>query len=185
MPIVGEIRHPIVDSLANRAVLVPSSAPIHLLTAGGTAQANPKIVTTPLLKTSKQSWAETELTNPRIALDRGKDEPGPLTVAVAAFDRPKPGAVAEPRPRLVLISSGLFAENMSLEIEPTNQDLLMNAISWLRGRNDLKGIAPKTHVALTLAADPVLRFRLIMVPTVMAVLLILGLGFSTYLARRG
>jgi hypothetical protein len=60
----------------------------------------------------------------------------------------------------------------------------MNSISWLRGRSDLQGITPTTHVALTLTADPILRTRLIMVPTVMAVLLIIGLGVTTYLARR-
>ena len=76
-----------------------------------------------------------------------------------------------------------MADNLFLEVEPTNLDLLMNAINWLRGQAELGGIAPKTHVALTLAADPVLRTRLILVPTVMAVLLIIGLGLTTYLAR--
>ncbi|MHC5539007.1 GldG family protein, partial [Singulisphaera rosea] len=78
----------------------------------------------------------------------------------------------------------VFADNTMLALEPTNQDVLMNAIGWLRGRSDLQGIAPKTHVSLTLAADPVLRARLIMVPTVMAVLLIVALGIATYVARR-
>jgi hypothetical protein len=70
------------------------------------------------------------------------------------------------------------------QLEPANLDLLMNSIAWLRGRSDLQGIAPKTHVALTLGANDLLRTRLIMVPTIMAVLLIVGLGITTYLARR-
>ncbi len=77
-----------------------------------------------------------------------------------------------------------MADNLFLVEEPTNLDLLMNAINWLRGQAELGGIAPKSHVALTLAADPVLRTRLILVPTVMAVLLIIGLGLTTYMARR-
>ena len=77
-----------------------------------------------------------------------------------------------------------MAGNPFLEVEPTNLDLLMNAIHWLRGQSEMGGIAPKTHVALTLSADPILRTRLILVPTVMAVLLIIGLGLTTYLARK-
>ena len=47
-----------------------------------------------------------------------------------------------------------MAENVFQEVDPTNLDLLMNAASWLRGRPDTLGIAPKTHVALTLSVDP-------------------------------
>jgi len=60
----------------------------------------------------------------------------------------------------------------------------MNALSWLRGRPELQGITPKTHVSMTLAADPLLQSRLIMVPTVMGSLLIIGFGISTYWLRR-
>ena len=48
----------------------------------------------------------------------------------------------------------------------------------------LAGISPKRHYSLTLNADPLMRMRLILVPTVMSFLLILALGVTTYLARR-
>ena len=54
----------------------------------------------------------------------------------------------------------------------------------LRGRPELQGIAPQTHVALTLVADPGLRARLVLVPTLLAVCVIVGLGFTIYVARR-
>ncbi len=60
----------------------------------------------------------------------------------------------------------------------------MNAASWLRGRPDAVGIAANTHVALTLTADPLLRYRLVLVPTVMAVLGIIAVGTIVYVARR-
>ena len=60
----------------------------------------------------------------------------------------------------------------------------MNAASWLRGRPDAVGIAPKTHVALTLTADSLLRIRLVFVPTVLAILLIIATGAIVYVARR-
>jgi hypothetical protein len=186
-PIVGTIRHPIVDSLANRPVLMPRSSPIAILTApaanmsGGTF--NQSVLPTAILQTSLEAWGETDLASKK--LEKGKDDrPGPLTLGVAVTDRPEQPSAHEPKPRIVLFSSRYMADNLFLEVEPTNLDLLMNAINWLRGQAELGGIAPKTHVALTLSADPLLRARLIMVPTVMAVLLIVGLGLTTYLARR-
>ena len=77
-----------------------------------------------------------------------------------------------------------MADNRCSSSTRSNLDLLMNTVNWLRGRAELEGIAPKIHDALTLTADPVVRARLILVPTVMAVLLIITLGVTTYLARR-
>ena len=77
-----------------------------------------------------------------------------------------------------------MAENVFQEVEQTNLDLLMNAASWLRGRPDTQGIAPQTHVALTLSVDPSLRSRLILVPSVVAVMLIIAMGIIVFIARR-
>jgi hypothetical protein len=186
-PVMGQVRHPIVDTLANRAVLMPRASPITIIMSPpprGGGSFNHGILPTAILRTSDQSWGETDLTSGK-RLERGdKDQAGPLTVGVAVTDRPRPNSGQEPRPRLVLFSSRYLADNLFLEIEPTNLDLLVNAIGWLRGQAEMGGIAPKTHIALTLSADPVLRARLILVPTVMAVLLIISLGLTTYLMRR-
>jgi len=184
VPITGALRHPIVDTLIGRFAMVPSASPIRIRGVGGSAPANTKVVAGPLLRTGSLAWSESDLDQRPLKLDAGPDEKGPLTVAVAVTDRPEAGTKEEGKPRLVLFSSGAMADNELLQDDPTNQDLLMNSIAWLRGRPDLQGIAPRTHISMTLIADPVLRFRLIMVPTVMAVLLVIGLGISTYLARR-
>ena len=84
----------------------------------------------------------------------------------------------------MLLSSRSIADNVVQGIEPTNLDLVMNAASWLRGRPDAVGIAPKTHVALTLTADPLLRARLVFVPTIIALITIIGAGAIVYAARR-
>jgi hypothetical protein len=84
----------------------------------------------------------------------------------------------------VLFSSAAIADNNVLEIEPANLDLLMNAASWLRDRPDTLGLAAKTHVALTLTADPVLQWRLVLVPTVTSLLVIIGVGILVFIARR-
>jgi hypothetical protein len=181
VPIQGALHHAIIDTLVDRAVLVPNAAPLQILTGGSGTPTKPSLVATPILRSGSDSWAETERKVERTA---GKDQPGPLTIGVAVADRPKPGDVKEGRPRLVLVSSDSMADNVLLQIEPTNLDFLMNAVGWLRSRPEQSGIKPKEHQALMLTADPILRFRLIMVPTVIAILLILGLGATTYAARR-
>jgi hypothetical protein len=192
----GGPSHPIVDALTpDRAILVPNGAPIHILgqAAPGrppTAPVHPNLVPVPILRTGPQSWAETDLNNPRPRFEQDLDLPGPVTVGVAVEERPPGGrtggSVGETsnKPRLVLFSSKSIAENIVHGIEPTNLDLVMNAASWLRGRSDALGIAPKTHVALTLTADPVLRVRLVLIPTVVAVLSILAAGLIVHATRR-
>lgn len=178
VPVVGR-PHPILDPLGNEVVFLVRAAPLKIAKQAKAAAT----VASPLLKTTPQSWVEPDLAAVRV--QRGVDaESGPVNVGVAVNDRgnqgdPKPGA-----PRLVVFSSRYMADNAMLQLAPSNLDLLMNAVNWLRGRDDLQGIAPKVHDALTLNADPLVRARLILVPTVMAVLLIITLGVVTYIARR-
>jgi hypothetical protein len=194
----GGQAHPVRDALqSDRAVLIPSGAPIHILGQAlpgqpPTPPVNDSLVPVQVLRTGPESWAETDLNNPRPTLDKGQDEAGPVTVAVAVQERNaeapsgRGGGTPQgaPKPRLVLISSRSFADNLVQGIEPTNLDFLMNAVSWLRGRPDTVGISPSTHVALTLTADPILRRNLVFVPTILAVLSILGAGLIVYFARR-
>src|SRR5262249_11128613 len=153
-------------------------APIHIfgMASSGAVADQPvdrNLVPTPILRTAPSSWAETDRSNPRPTLDRPADEPGPVSVGVAVARRgseTRPGAEAEDQPRLVLFSCPMMADNVLQAIAPSNLDLLMNAASWLRGRPDTLGIAAKSHVALSLAVDDLLRSRLILVPTVTAMM---------------
>lgn len=115
-----------------------------------------------------------------------------MTVGVAVARRKAagkpPSASATPpeeQPRLVLFSCPMMAVNQSQDIAPANLDLLMNAAGWLRGSpSDTMGISPHTHTALTLVVNPQLRSRLILIPTVTAILLIIAMGIIVYVARR-
>ncbi len=188
--------HPISSPMGeNRAVFLPNASPIRILglspptKEGKTREpVNPLLVPMPFLRSSPQSWVESDAPRGRIQYDQGIDERGPLNVAVAIVERKSTErpATTDPdaRPRFVVISSAGMAENLAFEIEQANLDLLMNAASWLQGRKNTIGISPRTHVALTLTADPVLRSRLVTVPTCTAVLVILGLGVTVYFARR-
>jgi hypothetical protein len=194
-PLEPGLKHPISDSLgANRAVLLAGAVPINVLGEiqprgrPPTQAAYPNLVPVAILRTSAYSWAETDPQATPVRFDRDIDQPGPITVGVAVADRARSrhpdGGSAEGKPRLVLFSCPGMAENVFQEIERTNLDLLMNAASWLRGRPDTQGIAPHTHVTLTLAVDPYLRSRLILVPSVVAVMLIVAMGIIVYVARR-
>jgi hypothetical protein len=139
------------------------------------------------LQTSSYSWAETDLKAGPVRPDRTR-RTGPVLVGAAVAERgqsPGPaGKAAEGKPRLVVFSCPAMAENVYQEFERTNLDMLMNAASWLRGRSDTQGIIPNPHVALTLSVDPYLRSRLILVPSVVAFLVIIGLGIIVFTARR-
>ncbi len=59
-----------------------------------------------------------------------------MVVGVAVAERPAAASSTEaagtpPTPRLVLFSSRSLGDNIVQGIEPTNLDLLMNAVSWL------------------------------------------------------
>ncbi|MHB1560806.1 MAG: GldG family protein [Isosphaeraceae bacterium] len=200
------VDHPISAAMAaDRSVVLPYAGPIHILgmsaRAGGGKPGDPvdrNLVPTPILQTGRTSWVESDMKNPRPTLDRSTDdEPGPVTVGVAVARRKGTGppaagrtgagaaATEEDQPRLVLFSCPTMAINQSHGISPANLDLLMNAAGWLRGSpSDTLGISPHTHTALTLIVDPVLRQRLIVVPSFTAILSIIAMGIIIYVARR-
>ena len=185
--------HPISSAMdPNRYVILDNAAPIHILgdtSPGGTPTevVDRSLIPKLILRASRYAWGETDLKNPRPIFDKSVDESWPrVGVAVAQVQaQSRPGETADGKPRLVLFSCPRMADNLYQEGGgPSNLDLLMNAASWLRGRPDTLGIAPKTHVALTLAVDETLRSRLIMVPSATAVMLIIAMGIVVYIARR-
>jgi ABC-type uncharacterized transport system len=190
-PLQSGAKHPIIDPLgSNRAVLLPGAAPITIVGRGPGSERSPgstdhMFIPTPILQTTPLAWAETDPRTPPFRLDSG-EKPGPVVVGVAVAERTASQASsgAEPTPRLVLFSCPAMAENAYQEIGQTNLDLLMNAVNWLRGKPDNIGISPHAHVALTLAIDPALRSRLILVPSVIAAMLIIAMGIIVYVARR-
>ncbi len=189
-PIPPAGNHPIAEPIAGRFVLLQNAAPINALGAPGRPgssatkkAANPGVVAVPFLRTGPESWSEADPGTVPVTRDPARDVVGPLVVGVAVSTRPATDS-EKPRPRLVVLSTPRAADNQVLAIEPTNLDLLMNAVYWLRGRPESLGIAAKTHENQLFAADPGLQLRLVMVPTLMAVVVIIGLGVTTYLARR-
>lgn len=181
LPIVRQ-EHPILAPMNNELILAFRAMPLKEGPSQGNVAAG-GVFTTPLLKSSVRSWVETSH-DLRQAQRDPAETAGPLTVGMAINDRPRPGTRQLGPPRALVYSTPYLADNARLQISPANLDLMMNSVSWLRGRSDLAGIAPKEHSAWTLTANPTVRARLIMVPTVMAILMIVSFGLGTYLLRR-
>ena len=171
---LGGPRHPIVEALANQAVVLPRATPV----APAAKPANEKVAVATLLRSSPTSTIGEAPSDPKSPRTRG-----PASVGVAVSDRTRPGP-GEPKggPKLVVLGSRYAADNV---LAPYNTDLLLNAINWLRGRDDQRGaIPPRRHVSMALAADPSLRAKIVAVPTLMAFAILAVLGTAAYLSRR-
>ena len=121
-----------------------------------------------LVKTSEQSWAESDLTlKGSIKYDEGKDQKGPVSLAAVATVRgpepapsptpapaaspgasPSPSAESTPEPakapegRVVAIGDADWATNALLGFQG-NQDFFLNTVAWLAEDADLISIRPK------------------------------------------
>ena len=182
--------HPLAAALAGYYFVVPAASPLRILGAGPAkpdgpkASPNPAMQVHPFLQTSRTSRAIVKRTPAGLVSDRAADLPGPLIVGVAVSERREVSGEGRVRPRAVVLSSGLMATNPYFPMA-ANSDLLMNAVQWLRGKSEESGgVAPRLQAPLVFTADPNLRLRLHLVPTILSVVLIVGFGATTYLARR-
>jgi ABC-type uncharacterized transport system involved in gliding motility auxiliary subunit len=122
----------------------------------------------PLLETSAQSWAETDLkslTTGKVEFNEGADRRGPIALGYAvsapAAEPPPPplGGNAspdapKPETRLVAIGDSDFAGNNALGVQG-NLDLFLNTVNWLAQQEDLIAIRPREAQdrRLSLTAD--------------------------------
>ena len=80
---------------------------------------------TELMKTSEESWAETDAASGNVKFDEGKDRKGPIVLGVAANK-----SEGDKEARLVVIGDSDFASNQFFGIQ-RNGDLFMNSVNWL------------------------------------------------------
>lgn len=118
---------------------------------------------TELLRTSPESWAETEFRGGQAQFNEGKDTRGPVSLGVAA-ERD----TGEAKPRLVVIGDSDFATNRFIT-EARNGDLFFNAVNWLAEDEDLISVRAKAptdrRVALTAAGQNMLFwFAIVLLP---------------------
>ncbi len=92
---------------------------------------------TELLKTSSNSWADTEFESGKVSFDPGKDKKGPITLGVAVEK-----TASKPKTVLIIFGDSDFAKNAYFKNEG-NKNLFLNTINYLAEEEDLISIRPK------------------------------------------
>jgi ABC-type uncharacterized transport system involved in gliding motility auxiliary subunit len=141
-------QHPITAKFTQRTIFP-------LARSAEVAESAPEGVTaTSIVKSAASGWAETDLKgvfdNGQAVFDEGKDRKGPVSIAVAATV-PKKGtgeategeaAPAGGESRIVVFGSDEFANNKNLQ-SFYNRDLVLNAVGWVAGEENLVSIRPR------------------------------------------
>ncbi len=117
-------------------------------------EAGESITTTELVRTSNNSWGETNiddlLSKQVIEFDEGRDIKGPLTVAIAVTYKQKSKSSdveedkEEQKERRVLVAFGDSDFVMNKYLQQGNPDLFMNSLNWLTEDEELISIRPKS-----------------------------------------
>ena len=131
--------HPLTKRFGGRLTYWPRTREV---APSGTAP--PGLAVTTLVQTSPEGWGETDLATIRgdadLAFDAGRDQRGPVSVAVAA-ER------AGPQPtRLVFLGTGRLVMNVrlaGLTLRDYDADFVISTIAWLSEREERAGVGPK------------------------------------------
>ncbi|MEW6314608.1 MAG: DUF4350 domain-containing protein [Pseudomonadota bacterium] len=93
---------------------------------------------TPLVEVAQRGWVETDaLENGKIAFDKQRDTPGPVTVAVTLERN-----IGDKEQRIVVVGSGHFLANTYLG-NGGNLDLGINMANWLAGDDAFISVQPR------------------------------------------
>lgn len=120
--------HPITKDLEFNTVF-PISMPLWLA-----APAPSGAILTWLLKTSPDSWGETDLSKSTAEYNPGVDSKGPLTLAVA---------IRKGDTRILAVGNSLFVANTFLKQIAQNEIFFVNGLRWLVGQESLISIPAK------------------------------------------
>lgn len=161
--------HPITKDLEGTMTFFPLSRSVETIPGSGAS-------TTDLMKTSEESWAETEIKSGAVAFDEGKDKKGPITLGVAATK-----TEGDKEARLVVIGDSDFPANQYVE---RNGDLFMNSINWLAQDEDLISIRPKNPANRRLSMTEADQNQLFWITLVFMPLLTIGSGVYIWWRRR-
>jgi len=144
--------HPITQKLQSMVTLFPSARSIKM-----SEQAPDGITLTSLIKTSDNTWGETDieaLKKNEAKPDQGVDSFGPLTLAVAATNQ-------QANTRLVVIGDADFASDQNFA-QYGNGDLITNVIDWGAGQDNLISLTPKSQTQRMLISPSITVMGLIL-----------------------
>ena len=133
-----------------------------------------------LIKTSPQSWAETDLgaiNSGNLNADEGVDIIGPVPI-VAAAENFNSGS------RLVAFGDAEYATDGYITAYG-NKDVILNSVDWIAGQDDLVNLTPKQTTQRVLlppkenTLDLIFLFSVVIIPG-----LVIVIGFGVWLMRR-
>ncbi len=137
-----------------------------------------------LARSSDASWLEMDRASAQVS--KGPDDttgPVPMGVAIEPVAEQEGQSLAG-KPRLVVLGDSDFAIDLFMQVNPLNQDLFLNAVSWLADEDDLISIRPKDTqpriVSFTKAQGDVIFWTLIAGLPGLAI----AAGIATFVVRR-
>ncbi|HLZ07143.1 MAG TPA: hypothetical protein VKT80_01025, partial [Chloroflexota bacterium] len=185
-----EARHPIAVTFKKRSMRWPDCRHLRTTTK------NPNIEAEPLMGSYGVVWTESDLEKRPLdqhrlmqrdraeLLRRCTDTSFPLVVA-ASERSPEPGKPGQSRkPKLLVFGSSLFLTNQFQGRGAGNveADLVRSSIDWCRERYSSIGVQPKTYNSFI--PGKVSVPKLIVIPTAVMLMAILGFGLVVWNARR-
>jgi ABC-type uncharacterized transport system involved in gliding motility auxiliary subunit len=175
--------HEIVDSLASAKLA--AVFPLARSVAAGTSS-HAGFAATVLVQTTSDGWGETDLVHLSDVKKDPADVQAPVSLAVAVSrgkDAKVSGADAEAGARLVVVGDSDFVNNSGLG-SASNANLVLNAIHWVIGSENLVGIAPKTpeQTSMTLSASQLRQVSLLALVGIPGLAIVMGIG--VWLRRR-
>lgn len=137
------------------------------------------VSTTVLIRTSQNSWGETNYQDREVSFNRDEDVPGPVPIAVVATNTIQ----SNKKSQLLVIGDSDFAKNAYIRTSG-NYDLALNMINWLAEEEDMITIRPKEvddrRVTLTQKQSKTIMY----VSVIGLPLLIIIAGTIIYFKRR-
>ena len=200
MPVVTQYGdHPIVKDFS-LATFFPLARSVNM-----TVNPVENIRVTSLVKSSPNSWAETDMDRFKrgeAAFDEGKDIKGPVSIGIVASlnekkeedtedfkhafepQERKPKKGEEPKEgRIVVIGDSDFASNSRINILG-NSDFFLNIINWLLEEEDLISIRPKESAGQTFTLSKVQQKIIFWIPLVVMPGLSILCGIAVYKKRK-
>jgi ABC-type uncharacterized transport system involved in gliding motility auxiliary subunit len=149
-----------------------------------------------LARSSSESWAETDkgkMEKREAAFDIGKDQKGPLSLAVlvtigspeTTLESQKPGKKEEnpSKGQIAVFGDSDFAGNAYFNLSG-NGDLFLNTVNYLTDEEPLISVRPDKTPVRPLSLTPTQAQMLFLVPMVLMPLVIIAAGIGVWRSRR-